>query len=430
MIPSRQHDARHSLTNELHARPYQTLTAPARAIHFAVVTGETPDASAADRAHLAALCRRYGVNPPDTGMKHLNADFGAFQLKWERHTEFVTYTFFVAEGGGDPLAANACGPVPQDWLEAMPGELLVATNVVLAAGALRDEEVPRSNWFVRDSLCCTAVGDGAAVVWTDFRIHEDGFSRFLISDKGLSPRRAGRLVQRLLDIETYRTMAMLALPEAQRLGPAIAGIGERLMRLTESMQASAVSSDDRALLENLTGLATEVESLQAGSSYRFSAAEAYDALIRARIAELRERRVEGWQTIEEFMGRRFAPAMRTCRSVADRLGRLAQRVNRASTLLRTRVDIALEDQSQSLLASVDRSARRQLGLQQTVEGLSVAAISYYVLGLISYAATAIESIHPIVPAKIVTGVAIPFVILAVWIGIRRLRRRYMREDES
>lgn len=128
------------------------------------------------------------------------------------------------------------------------------------------------------------------------------------------------------------------------------------------------------------------------------------------------------------MDRRFAPAMRTCQSVADRLGRLAERVNRASTLLRTRVDIALEDQSQSLLASVERSARRQLGLQQTVEGLSVAAISYYVLGLLSYALTALEHIRPVVPAKTVAGLAIPFVILAVWLGIRRLRQRYMRED--
>lgn len=430
MIPSRQHEARHALTNELHARPYQRLNAPARAIHFAVVTGETPDALEADRAHLETLCRRYGVNPPDTGMKHLNADFGAFQLKWERHTEFVTYTFFVADGGGDPLAAAAGGPVPPDWLEAMPGETLVATTLVLAGDSLGDEEVPRSGWFVRDSLCCTSVSDGAALIWTDFRIHEDGFSRFLVRDKGLSPRRAGRLVQRLLDIETYRTMAMLALPEAQRLGPEIAGIGERLTRLTRSIRESAVSSDDRALLEDLTGLASEVESLQAGSAYRFSAAEAYDALIRARIAELRERRVEGWQTIEEFMDRRFAPAMRTCRSVADRLNRLAQRVNRASTLLRTRVDIALEDQSQNLLASVERSARRQLGLQQTVEGLSVAAISYYVLGLISYATTAVEKFYPAVPAKTVTGLAIPFVIAAVWFGIRRLRRRYMQDEKT
>lgn len=428
MIPSRQHDQRHALTNELHARPYQTLAAPSQVIHFAIVTGETADAYAADRTHLVELCRRYGVNPPDTGMKQLNADFGAFHLKWERHTEFVTYTFFVKGDATEPTAVATDAPVPQDWLEAMPGELLVATTLVLTPAPPHDEDVPQSSWFVRDSLCCTSVSDGAAVVWTDFRIHEDGFSRFLIQGKGLSPRRAGRLVQRLLDIETYRTMAMLALPEAQRLGPEIAGIGERLMRLTESMQGSAVSSHDRTLLENLTGLATEVESLQARSAYRFSAAEAYDALIRARIAELREQRVEGWQTIEEFMGRRFAPAMRTCQSVADRLSRLAQRVNRAATLLRTRVDIALEDQSQTLLASVDRSARRQLALQQTVEGLSVAAISYYVLGLIYYAATAIEHFHPVVPAKTVTGLAIPVVILLVWAGIRRLRRRYMRED--
>ena len=428
MIANRQHAARFSLTNELHARPYQTLAAPARIIHFALLTGETPDADAADRAHLAALCERYGVNTPDIGMKHFDADFSAFHLKWERHTEFTAYTFFVRDDAADPLAAPAGGPVPQDWLVTTPGELLVAATVVLAKDAPREEDVPRSSWFVRDSLCCSAVSDGAALIWTDFRIHEDGFSRFLVLDKGLSDRRGGRLVQRLLNIETYRTMAMLALPEAQRLSPAIAGIDHRLTELVSSMRATDVSSEDRGLLEKLTALAAEAEALQAASTYRFTAARAYDALVRARIHELREQRVEGWQTIEEFMDRRFAPAMRTCASVADRLERLSQRVTRASTLLRTRVDIALEDQSQGLLASVERSARRQLGLQQTVEGLSVAAISYYVLGLLSYAMTAIEKINPAFPAKLLTGAAIPFIILVVWLGIHRLRRRYMQDD--
>jgi uncharacterized membrane-anchored protein len=423
MIAQQQHGARHALTDELHARPYATLETPTRAIHIAVITGESAAADTADRAHLAALCDRYGVEPPDASMKHFSADFSAFRLKWERHTEFTAYTLFVTGSESDAAA----GPVPQAWLDAMPGELLVATSVTL----VKEEgvpDVPGSGRFSRDSLCCTAVSDGAALVWTDFRIHEDGFSRFLVIDRGLSDRRAGRLVQRLLDIETYRTMAMLALPEAQRLGPAIAETGRRLTQLTVSMQAAAGAASDRALLDSLTALAAEVENLQAGSAYRFSAARAYDALVRARIAELRERRIEGWQTIGEFMDRRFAPAMRTCLSVADRLDRIAQRVNRAATLLRTRVDIAVEDQSQSLLSSVERSARRQLALQQTVEGLSVAAISYYVLGLIAYAAAALESIRPAVHAKLVTGAAIPIVILVVWLAIRRLRRRYMRDE--
>jgi uncharacterized membrane-anchored protein len=428
MIASRQHKSRLSLTDELHARPYQTVAAPAHVLHFAVVTGETPDALASDKRQLEALCQRYDVRPPENGAKHFDTDCGAFGLKWERHTEFVTYTFFVPDSGGTPTPAGAASPVPQDWLREMPGDLIAAVHILLIAGDHGNSEISESGGFQRDSLCRSEVSDGKGQVWTDFRIHDDGFSRFAVADHGLSDRRAGRLVQRLLDIETYRTMAMLALPEAQRLGPAIAVVGRRLSALTQSMLSDAVEDDDRTLLQQLTELAAELEALHAGSAYRFSAARAYDALVRARIAELREARVEGWQTIEEFMDRRFAPAMRTCRSVAERLDRVSQRVNRTTTLLRTRVDIALEDRSQSLLASVERSSRRQLGLQQTVEGLSVAAISYYVLSLISYAATAVEKVYPAVPAKLVTGAAIPVIILAVWAGIRRLRKRYMAED--
>src|SRR3546814_8262212 len=93
------------------------------------------------------------------------------------------------------------------------------------------------------------------------------------------------------------------------------------------------------------------------------------------------------------MDRRLAPAMRTCESAAGRLETLASRVGRASNLLRTRVDIELEAQNRDVLMSMNRRARLQLRLQETVEGLSVVAISYYVVGLVGYAAKARSEEH-------------------------------------
>lgn len=421
-------DLRRLLTDELHARPHERIAAPTRVAHFAMLTGETAVAVAKDHAHLADLCSRFQITPPPPDAKHFTDDFVAFQLRWERHTEFTCYTVITTDRFEEPFQTLASDLLPRDWRRAIPGETLVAAVLAFAEEESIEDGVPASGWFVRESLCCSQVSDGMATAWTDFRIHDDGFTRFLVVDHGLSRRRAGRLIQRILDIETYRTMALLALPVARRIAPDIARIDDTLANLSATLARMTDTDDERDLLDKLTGMAAEMETLHASTSYRFGAARAYEALVDARIAELREARIAGWQTFGEFMSRRFAPAMRTCHSAARRLDQLSPRVVRASTLLRTRVDIALEDQSQTLLTSVERSARRQLRLQQTVEGLSVAAISYYLLGLITYAATALEGVYPSLSPKMAAGVALPFVVAGVWLGVRHLRKRHIAID--
>ncbi len=78
--------------------------------------------------------------------------------------------------------------------------------------------------------------------------------------------------------------------------------------------------------------------------------------------------------------------MNTCRAAAARQESLSQRVARATQLLSTRVDLTREQQNQAVLDSMNRRAAAQLRLQQTVEGLSIAAMTYYVVGLVGYAA--------------------------------------------
>jgi uncharacterized membrane-anchored protein len=243
----------------------------------------------------------------------------------------------------------------------------------------------------------------------------------------LSHDAIGRAAQRLLEIETYRLMALLAFPVAREAGPRIEHVDRELSAITTAMgdfRGTDVKPEgERRLLERLMGLAAEIERVTAGADYRFGAARAYHALVERRIAELREQRaVPGIPTIGEFMDRRLAPAMRSCLATADRLRALAARLARAGTLLRTRVDIALEAQNQTLLASMDRRARLQLRLQQTVEGLSVAAISYYVVGLLGYAARAGEAAGLPIPHDLAVGLAIPLVLLGVWLLVHRVRR--------
>jgi uncharacterized membrane-anchored protein len=177
----------------------------------------------------------------------------------------------------------------------------------------------------------------------------------------------------------------------------------------------------------LMRLAGEVESGIAASQFRFGACEAYHGLVLRRIAELRETRIAGLQTIDEFMSRRLAPAAATCANVAQRLKGLADRIGQASALLATRVGIARERQNQVLLASMDRRARLQLRLQQTVEGLSVAAIAYYAAGLVGYLAKALQHAGLRIEPDVVVGVTIPLVAAAMLWSLRRMRRRLKLE---
>jgi uncharacterized membrane-anchored protein len=268
---------------------------------------------------------------------------------------------------------------------------------------------------------------GQAHAFTDFRIQDDGFSRFLIYDGGMSPYQAGRLTQRLLEMETYRIMALLALPVAQEVAPKI-GAQERELAEISAALVEAQEADEPLLLQRLTRMAAEAESRESRHRFRFSAAAAYYELVRNRIQELRETRMEGMQTFGEFTERRLAPAMNTCQAVGARQEMLSQRVARATQLLSTRVDITRERQNQALLASMERRARQQLRLQQAVEGFSVAAITYYVVGLVAYLAKGLAISGANFREEIVTSIAIPIVALVVALGVRRFRRRTAEND--
>ena len=134
-------------------------------------------------------------------------------------------------------------------------------------------------------------------------------------------------------------------------------------------------------LDRLLKMSAEIEHLASTSAFRFGAAEAYETIVMQRIQVLREERIGGRQLFAEFMIRRFDPAMRTCRSAKERLAELSARAERAANLLRTRVDVNNQAQNVEVLRGMDRRAALQLRLQETVEGLSVVAISYYAVNL-------------------------------------------------
>lgn len=425
----RFHPATEALYREIHSRPFPRIETPASVYQMAML-----DEGASTRdivAHIQTLHPKLAT-AADAMLRDgaIYVDLDHFQFRWERHREFCSYGLIQSGQEVDTILEQRL-PVPIDWLADLPGKIIVATSVRMIPEAYRARDRERIKaYFDEKTVIGSHIVDGKASVWTSFDKHRNGFARFVLFIEGLSRFQTGRTLQRITEIETYRVMALLGFPLAREIAPQIVDIDARLGVILAKLPDLQSLADERAVLKDISDLAVRLEALKSRVSFRFDASRAYSALLADRLANLREQSFPGVSTMTKFLERRFKPAMRTCESVAANLDSLSERLARSTTLLRTRVEMSIEAQNQQLLESMDRRGRLQLRLQQTVEGLSVAAISYYAVGLLE---TLFEALHaagaPLQP-RLLAGIAILPTVGAVWWLIRRVRRRIEAASQS
>ena len=419
------HRLRAAILGEVHARPFTPIDTPRRVLHFAF---DTPaERGEADRAALVDFCARRGLTAPKPADKHHRVLFGgdgaALGAAFRIHDLHLGTAVRSARRRHDAVPSRRRRARRPDGAgaRARPG-----AGRHRSAYPRPPKTIALERLFDRASLAAAENSDGTALYATDFQCDPAGFVRILVLDRGLGSERAGALVQRVLELETYRTLALLGLPEAQRLAPSIGRIETRLAEVAEEMRTVESFAANHHLLGELTALAAEIEAGGAASLFRFGASRAYSEIVRLRLETIGERKVGGLPTWSSFLARRFAPAMRTCLTTEERQASLSAKLARAANLLRTRVEVALQQQNQDLLKSMDTRTHLQLRLQQTVEGLSVAAISYYVVGLFGYLAKAAHEAGLKVDPTLATALAVPPVVLVIWWLLRRMRRHYTR----
>lgn len=424
MSPIADHPLRYAMANELHARPFPVVAVPSCAAYLAIKPAHNAAGRdrAADRAHLIDLLDRFGAAHPQPDATHYFGTIGKHQLKWESHTEFVTYSVFGGTLSDRAFDVASFNVFPDDWLSAAPGTRVTSALIRVEVAEGDDGIVEKvRDWFVPESLAISRVLENDLIIAGDFRIDPAGHMRFAIFARPhVGDRRVGRIVQRLCEIETYKAMSMLALDKARSLGPKMAAFDKTLTALLQDMRGSV--ADPAQVLHGLLEVSAELENTIAQSTFRFGAAGAYETIVNQRVVVLREERFGGSQTFGEFMIRRFDPAMRTVKSTEARLAAMSDRALRAGDLLRTRVDVERSAQNQALLTSMDRRADLQLRLQRTVEGLSVVAISYYAVSLVLYMTAPLEKAFDI-SKPMITAVATPLVLLAVWLMLSQIRKR-------
>jgi uncharacterized membrane-anchored protein len=404
---------RQQISQELHNRPSAQIQVPTSITHMAVRLTEKERHQ--EYQQIVTLCQRYSVNPPSIDASCYYQNFGGFELRWERHLEFSSYSFIRKGLGQFLFEGYAIAFVPQEWLDSIVGELVSAVNLVISDKKLLEKELLDA--FEGHQVLGSNVAGNRANVFASFRLHSDGFGRIIIENLMLNSYQAGRLIQRMLEIETYQMMALLSLPIARSLAPKVEKMELDLVDINQKM-AGLAKKNDSEMLDRLSYLAGKTEQLISDISYRFSATNAYYELVCSRLDQLKEIDIAGLERVDEFVTRRLSPGIRTCQALSIRLEELTRRIARASSLLRTRIDLTIEKQNQQLLSAINQRGEVQLRLQQMVEGVSIAAMAYYLMGLLDYILDAANFSGFHLNKVIVKGFAVPIILCLTWLLLR------------
>ncbi|PLX93934.1 MAG: DUF3422 domain-containing protein [Desulfuromonas sp.] len=428
----RFHPLRETLYNELHARPFFAVATPQQYSYLAISAHSQEQDQAFEL--LCQLCQQHDVEEPVPKSTCFRKSFGTFTLKWERHAEFYTISVINPEPPSDnPFAEPAIKLLPDEWLAQLPGEVVAAFHLVLVGADYPTAEEDLIRYFEGYRISISKTRQDKATLYNAFRLHSDGFGRLLIHNQGMSAAQTGRLIRRLIEVETYRLFALMPLPLAKQLMPQLAEMDRALANYLTELSKLAADEDERGLLQELSNIEARLETWRTQTNRRFSAAKAYHEMLLDRLERIGEVKIEGYTTLGEFMRRRLDPALRTCASVHTWMDDLSQRIKRASDLLRTRANLTLQEQNRSLLGAMNRRSRLQFRLQETVEGLSVVAISYYLVGLLGYLLTGFPLDEWGMSKQVLVAASVPLVLAYVLWLTRRIKQRLIKapiDEES
>ncbi|MDP4574982.1 DUF3422 domain-containing protein [Qipengyuania sp. G39] len=413
-----EHPLRRELVREMHLRRFAPVRAPAFIMQIVSLVSDSERATESEL--IAELAGRNDVDLHADARHAMIPLDGERVLLWEQHTEATTLTLI----GGIDIANDDAGAegIMADW----PGVVVRATRIFVEKTEKQARKRLDEMAFEDSELVCCKVNAGV-IIWSDFRIREDGFGRLLITAGDARPDELGRIVQRLQELGNYRNLALLALPEVRRLSPRLADLEDRLARHSLELGSEGSASDER-VMQDLSALSAELAQLRVESGYRLSASRAYSQITMDRLGALAIEPVPGFPDLGEFTERRLVPGMRTCETFVERLRRLSERTGDAIALLNTRIDTRIKANNLDLLRSMESSFNLQLRLQHLVEALSVIAATYYAVGLIAFVLKGASAFPDGKAVDIALAVMAPLVLLAIFLLISRIRKRHLGES--
>jgi len=416
----RNHEARRQLIEEMHLRQWPPLSAPAQLLQIIkLVSSEERDV---ERTLIAETGKDLSSDTAQQ-KRHLAGLLpNCVPFAWERHTEGSNIVLF-----GGPQHSQAQIDEASQWLEAMPGRVVRASRIVLVETDDEAQRVLAEVEMETNEIVAGKLASGVSF-WSDFRLHRDDYGDVVIAANGADPLTLSRTVQQLQEFGNYRNLALLALPAVRGQWSELDVLEDRLGAFAADVNKVEMRDDD--LLERVSDLSLDLANHVHAIGYRLNATKAYAQLVSERIEDLAAAPLKGFHSLEEFSRRRFMPAVRTCAAHRERLDELRSRAGDLTSLLRARINTRIENQNGRLLKSMEQRATTQLRLQQLVEGLSIFALAYYGVGLLGYVLGALEEIWPIPSREMIEGIAVPVVMLVIWLAMRQLKRRIFLSSEG
>ncbi|NVE94993.1 DUF3422 domain-containing protein [Altererythrobacter lutimaris] len=419
----RDYEQRRQAVGEMHLRRWPRLRVPSQVIQWVLKVEDSEREEELGIIEAATQSAADADNP-----SHRSGQLSEnIHVTWEKHSEGTSLTIFCAAQDVaaflDPNSSEEM-QAALDWAQQVPGKIVRCTRIWVAEDDAAVEALLSKLDLNRHELVSTHIGKAISDpirIWSDFRIKEDGFGRLLVAANGAEPGELTRQVQRLQELGNYRNRALLGFPVAQACWPKLDDAERRLRELSTRI-TNGEESDD-ALMEALSGLSLELTAIASEISFRMDATKAYAQLVHERLEQVDPRPIDGFASLTDFTQRRFRPAMSTCEATTERVRQLALRASQLASLLRARIETRIENQNARLLLSMEKSTSMQVRLQQLVEGFSVVALSYYLIGLVGY-------FLPLLPLEqwglsknaVLAGLVIP-VVATIWISMRLLRRR-------
>jgi uncharacterized membrane-anchored protein len=418
---------RRNLSDELHARAFNNFSGAGRFVRFVyLIDGNTEALIQYVNAFLSAE----GHTLIPAGSKFATFSLDEYSLEYERHTEFVSISFIQKTDALDTGLLSASYdeskvPLPLEWARRAPMSLFHA--IWLEIGGKSPVGLTEQNMLdlmEARAVAANQFSDGAAEVYFAFDIDKAGFSRVALYNSSMTASRLGRAVQRIVELETYRLLALLGFATVREHESKLDAIAKRVGVLTNELgdQINQPESHVESMLSNLSTQAADLEGIYSNASYRMAATKAYDSIVLNRLEGLRVSRVEGFQGVKGFLNRRMLPAIDSCRAFSERLRRLSERISRAGDLLQTQTEMIIQRQNRDLLISMNSRAKAQLRLQQTVEGLSIAAVTYYGAGLVGFLGMSLPLDSWGIDLVTIKAVSIPVIASFVWLTIRRVKQ--------
>lgn len=350
------------------------------------------------------------------GSGHTNS--GIYFL-WERHTEASTLTLILPVDCPNDIRMRYI-----QWIEQWPGGVVRATHILVIPDTSRIEaDLERIGISTLEMVCCD-INSGLRI-WSDFSIHSDGYGRLLVSAGDVEDGERGRIIQRVQELGNYRNLALLGFPIVQEYGPQLDLLEQKLSE--HAKRVAVADQDEEVLLDQLAAISSELEVIRSSTSFRLSATAAYAEVAADRLTSLNVQPVANYQSLTDFTERRLVPASRTCSVFRQRLSHIAERISGVMHTLDVRIDSRIKAQNLSLMQSMERSTQLQFRLQTLVEGLSVIAAAYYLVGLIAYVAKGVAAFPKGPSYELFVGAITLPVVLIIYAFVHYLRNKVLKE---